>query len=97
MAQHRAGRRVLMVVDEAQNLPPRTIEELRMLSNFSVGGKSLFQSFLVGQPQFKEMLADPSLEQFRQRVIASYRLGPMSADETADYIRHRLQAGRLEE
>ena len=61
-----------------------------MLSNFSVGGQSLFQSFLVGQPQFKEMLADPSLEQFRQRVIASYHLGPMSAEETADYIRHRL-------
>jgi general secretion pathway protein A len=90
MAQHRAGRRVLMVVDEAQNLPPRTIEELRMLSNFTVGGQALFQSFLVGQPQFKEMLADPSLEQFRQRVIASYHLGPMSAEETADYIRHRL-------
>jgi general secretion pathway protein A len=90
-AQHRAGRRVLMVVDEAQNLPPRTIEELRMLSNFTAGGESLFQSFLVGQPQFKEMLADPSLEQFRQRVIASYHLGPMSADETADYIRHRLR------
>ena len=69
----------------------RTIEELRMLSNFSVGGQSLFQSFLVGQPQFKEMLADPSLEQFRQRVIASYHLGPMSAEETADYIRHRLR------
>jgi general secretion pathway protein A len=89
-AQHRAGRRVLMVVDEAQNLPPRTIEELRMLSNFTAGGESLFQSFLVGQPQFKEMLADPSLEQFRQRVIASYHLGPMSEEETADYIRHRL-------
>ena len=61
-----------------------------MLSNFTVGGQALFQSFLVGQPQFKEMLADPSLEQFRQRVIASYHLGPMSANETADYIRHRL-------
>ena len=97
MAQHRAGRRVLMVVDEAQNLPTRTIEELRMLSNFSVGGQSLFQSFLVGQPQFKEMLADPSLEQFRQRVIASYHLGPMSEEETAEYIRHRLHSGRLEE
>jgi putative secretion ATPase (PEP-CTERM system associated) len=91
MAQHRAGRRVLMVVDEAQNLPTRTIEELRMLSNFSAGGQSLFQSFLVGQPQFKEMLADPSLEQFRQRVIASYHLGPMSDEETAEYIRHRLR------
>ena len=62
-----------------------------MLSNFTVGGDSLFQSFLLGQPQFKETLADPALEQFRQRVIASYHLGPMLAEETADYIRHRLR------
>ncbi|UEM20087.1 XrtA-associated ATPase [Skermanella mucosa] len=91
LSQHRAGRRVLLVVDEAQNLPLQTIEELRMLSNFTVEGGSLFQSFLVGQPQFKDVLADPALEQFRQRVIASYHLGPLSEDETADYVRHRLR------
>jgi putative secretion ATPase (PEP-CTERM system associated) len=88
--QHRAGRRVLLVVDEAQNLPLRTIEELRMLSNFNVDGRPLFQSFLLGQPQFKAVVANPNLEQLRQRVIASYHLEPMSADETRDYIEHRL-------
>ncbi len=89
--QHKASRRVLLVVDEAQNLPMRTIEELRMLSNFAVGGQSLFQSFLLGQPQFKTLLADPGLEQLRQRVIASYHLEPMSFEETRHYIEHRLR------
>lgn len=88
--QHKLSRRVLLIVDEAQNLPMRTIEELRMLSNFSVGGQSLFQSFLLGQPQFNALLADPSLEQLRQRVIASYHLEPMTGPETREYIKHRL-------
>jgi putative secretion ATPase (PEP-CTERM system associated) len=89
--QYRAGRRVLLVVDEAQNLPVQTIEELRMLSNFDVQGQPLFQSFLLGQPQFNTMLADPALEQLRQRVIASYSLEPMSAVDTRHYIEHRLK------
>lgn len=88
--QHKLNRRVLLVVDEAQNLPMRTIEELRMLSNFSVGGQSLFQSFLLGQPQFNALLGNPNLEQLRQRVIASYHLEPMTAAETREYIKHRL-------
>jgi len=91
LEQHRAGRRVLLVVDEAQNLPLQTLEELRMLSNFSVDGQPLFQSFLIGQPQFKDLLADPSLEQLRQRVIASHHLEPLTPDETRAYIEHRLQ------
>lgn len=89
--QHKAGRRVLLVVDEAQNLPFHTLEELRMLSNFSIGGQSLFQSFLLGQPQFKTLLADPHLEQLRQRVIASYHLEPITEKETREYILHRLR------
>ena len=88
--QYKQNRRVLLVVDEAQNLPPRTLEELRMLSNFVLDGQSLFQSFLLGQPQFNVLLADPQLEQLRQRVIASYHLEPMSAFETQEYIEHRL-------
>lgn len=88
--QHRARRRVLMVVDEAQNLPRRTLEELRMLSNFTAGGQALFQCFLLGQPQFVDVMMDPDLEQLRQRVIASYHLEPMSATETRQYIEHRL-------
>ncbi|WP_207479366.1 XrtA/PEP-CTERM system-associated ATPase [Arenibaculum pallidiluteum] len=89
--QHRAGKRVLLVIDEAQNLPRRTLEEFRMLSNFNLGGQPLFQSFLLGQPQFNAILADPDLEQLRQRVIASHQLEPMTAAETRAYVEHRLR------
>ncbi|MDX5360544.1 MAG: XrtA-associated ATPase [Alphaproteobacteria bacterium] len=88
--QYHAGRRVLLVVDEAQNLPARTLEELRMLSNFNVNGESLFQIFLVGQPQFLRYLANPDLVQLQQRVIASYKLKPLSPAECHAYIEHRL-------
>src|SRR5207249_6903269 len=91
LRQHRIGRRVLIVIDEAQNLPLPTIEELRMLSNLCLNGRPLVQSFLLGQPQFRSVLNEPELEQVRQRVIASYRLEPMTADETRGYIEHRLR------
>jgi general secretion pathway protein A len=89
--ENKAGRRVLLIVDEAQNLPDKTIEELRMLSNFSVGGQPLFQCFLVGQPQFRDLIAHPNFEQLRQRVIASYHLESLSEEETREYIEHRLR------
>jgi putative secretion ATPase (PEP-CTERM system associated) len=85
------GRRALLVVDEAQNLGRREIEELRMLSNFQFGSRALLQSFLVGQPELRPMLASPSMAQVRQRVIASCHLGAMDADETRRYVEHRLQ------
>ncbi|MEQ8179716.1 MAG: XrtA-associated ATPase [Amphiplicatus sp.] len=88
--QMNRGRRVLLIVDEAQNLPARTIEELRMLSNMDYDGTPLFQVFLIGQPEFRGILAKPDMEQFRQRVIATYHLEPLSADETREYIEHRL-------
>ncbi|MBN9558658.1 MAG: AAA family ATPase [Alphaproteobacteria bacterium] len=88
---YKSGRRALLIVDEAQNLSIETLEELRMLSNFQVGNQAPFQSFLVGQPQFRDIIADPALEQLRQRVIASYHLGPMSRDECGDYLPHRLK------
>lgn len=88
--QMNRGRRVLLIVDEAQNLPVATIEELRMLSNMDYDGTPLFQVFLVGQPEFRTVLAKPEMEQFRQRIIASYHLEPLGAEESADYIRHRL-------
>ncbi len=88
--QMNRGRRVLLIVDEAQNLPVATIEELRMLSNMDYDGTPLFQVFLVGQPEFRAVLARPEMEQFRQRIIASYHLEPLGPEETADYIRHRL-------
>jgi len=88
---HSQGKRALLVVDEAQNLPADSVEELRMLSNFQYGEKSLLQSFLLGQPEFRRTLQSPSMEQLRQRVIASCHLGPIDAAETEAYIVHRLQ------
>jgi general secretion pathway protein A len=85
------GRKALLIVDEAQNLPPRAVEELRMLSNFQIGNRSLVQSFLVGQPELRQMLQDPQMRQLKQRIIASYHLGPMDAEESRNYIGHRLR------
>lgn len=91
-AQHAEGRRVLLIVDEAQNLPLSALEELRMLSNFQIGEQALLQTFLLGQPEFRETLAgSPDLEQLRQRVIATHHLEPMQADEVPAYIVHRLR------
>ncbi|TCO83177.1 putative secretion ATPase (PEP-CTERM system associated) [Plasticicumulans lactativorans] len=87
----REGRRVLLVVDEAQNLPPRSLEELRMLSNFQISEKPLLQSFLLGQEEFRQTLGGPGMEQLRQRVIASCHLNPLSEAETREYIEHRLR------
>lgn len=84
------GKRALLVVDEAQNLSAQTVEELRMLSNFQTNENSLLQTFLLGQPEFRKTLLSPDMEQLRQRVIATYHLGPMDVDETRTYIVHRL-------
>jgi putative secretion ATPase (PEP-CTERM system associated) len=84
------GKRVLLVVDEAQGLPPRAIEELRMLSNFQSGGRSLLQSFLLGQREFRQTMRSKGFEQLRQRVIAAYHLKPLDLPETHEYITHRL-------
>jgi putative secretion ATPase (PEP-CTERM system associated) len=89
-ADLRAGKRTLLIVDEAQNLPVSALEELRMLSNFQVGGRALIQIVLLGQPEFRDKLASPGLEQLRQRVIATHHLDAMGADEVESYIRHRL-------
>ncbi|MFO1435822.1 MAG: XrtA/PEP-CTERM system-associated ATPase [Gammaproteobacteria bacterium] len=85
------GKRVLLVVDEAQNLNRRTIEELRMLSNFQWKGKPLVQSLLLGQREFRTMMRSEGLEQLRQRVLAAYHLQPLNAAETREYIQHRLK------
>lgn len=90
-ARAREGKRVLLIVDEAQNLPPRSLEELRMLSNFQIAGRPLLQCFLLGQEEFRRTLASDGLEQLRQRVIAAYHLTPLSQDETKAYIEHRLR------
>ena len=87
----RQGKRVLLLVDEAQNLPPRSLEELRMLSNFQLGGRVLFQSFLLGQVEFRNTIQAKGLEQLRQRVIAAYHLEPLDEEQTRGYIEHRLK------
>ena len=85
------GKRVLLIVDEAQNLQHHSLEELRMLSNFQYKKNSLLQSFLLGQAEFRDTLRAPNQEQFRQRIIASYHLGPMDKTESKNYIEHRLK------
>lgn len=85
-----AGKRALLVVDEAQNLTPAAVEELRILSNFQLDDHALLQSFLIGQPEFRDIMQSPRMQQLRQRVIASYHLGPLDAGETRGYIEHRL-------
>lgn len=87
----RAGRRCLLVVDEAQNLSVEALEELRMLSNFQLGAHPLLQILLLGQPEFRDFLQNsPRLEQLRQRVIATHHLEAMEPDEVGPYILHRL-------
>ncbi|GER06471.1 hypothetical protein GCM10007972_01750 [Iodidimonas muriae] len=90
-----AGKSVLLIVDEVQNLSAGALEELRMLSNFQNRERPLVQQLLVGQPEFRARLASPACEQIRQRVIASYHLSSLTAAEVPVYIEHRLhQAGR---
>ncbi len=91
MARSRERKRVLLVVDEAQNLPARSLEELRMLSNLQVGEHALLQTFLLGQVQFRQMLDHPDLEQLRQRVIANYHLSALGEDECKNYVESRLR------
>ena len=85
------GRRALLLVDEAQNLPLETIEELRMLSNFQQNGKPLLQSFLLGQEELQPILRAPNMEQFRQRIVASCHLAPLVAEEVVRYIEYRME------
>lgn len=81
---------VVLIIDEAQNLTPSVIEEVRMLSNLETEREKLIQIVLLGQPELRKKLALPKLEQFRQRVVFSYHLDPLSYDEAKEYIKHRL-------
>ena len=89
--QRLAGRMVLLVIDEAQNLTLGALEELRMLSNLETEKSKLLQIVLVGQPNLRDKLIAPELEQLRQRVTVSYHLQPIDADETENYVNHRLR------
>jgi general secretion pathway protein A len=91
ITQTTQGKRCLLIVDEAQNLHPQAVEELRMLSNFQFGDQALLQTFLIGQPEFREILQGPGMLQLRQRVTARCHLGPLDEDDTRAYIEHRLK------
>lgn len=82
---------VVLIIDEAQNLTPSVIEEVRMLSNLETEKEKLIQIILMGQPELKKKLALPKLEQFRQRVVFHYHLDPLNRKEAGEYIRHRLK------
>jgi general secretion pathway protein A len=93
--QRRAGRLTLLVIDEAQNLTLPALEEIRMLSNLETEKSKLIQIVMVGQPELREKLASPRLEQLRQRITVSYHLQPLDAEETARYINHRLNRAAI--
>lgn len=88
---HQQKKRALLLVDEAQNLPLESIEELRMLSNFQIAGKPLLQSFLLGQNELNLIIQSPDMEQFRQRIIASSNLSALSETDAQSYIEYRIQ------
>jgi general secretion pathway protein A len=95
--QHTLGRRVVVIIDEAQNLTRRALEEVRMLSNLETEKSKLMQILLVGQPGFRQTLASPALEQLRQRVTVRFHLDPLSVDDTANYINHRLRLAAIDQ
>jgi len=86
------GKRVILIIDEAQNLGPETLEELRMLTNINSGKDELLQLILVGQPELRQIIERPELRQFAQRVTSTYHLNPLDRATTTEYIRHRLKA-----
>lgn len=88
--EYAAGRHVVLIVDEAQNLGADTLEELRMLTNINAGKDEVLQIILVGQPELRDLIRQPQLRQFAQRVTAVYHLDPMDLSTTRHYIHHRL-------
>jgi type II secretory pathway predicted ATPase ExeA len=90
--EYKRGRRVILIVDEAQNLGVEALEELRMLSNINADKYQFLQIILVGQPQLKDMLRSPQLVQFAQRVSSDFHLKPLNVREVGEYIAYRLKA-----
>lgn len=90
LEQYAAGLSVLLIIDEAQNLSSETLEELRMLTNINSGKDELLQLALLGQPELRDMISQPELRQFAQRVSVSYHLDPMDEATSGEYIRSRL-------
>jgi general secretion pathway protein A len=95
LEERQAGRRFVLIIDEAQNLDPSVLETIRLLSNFETSQSKLLQILLVGQPQLARKLASSSLEQLQQRISMFAKVEPFSTEESARYIAHRLKVGRL--
>src|SRR5215510_1924248 len=92
---HRQGRRTVLIIDEAQDLAPDVLEQVRLLTNLETSTEKLLQIILIGQPELIRLLAQPGLRQVHQRVTARYHLQPLSRAETHAYVRHRMAvAGR---
>ena len=91
LEQARADINVVLIIDEAQDLPPRTLEEVRLLSNLETTQQKLIQIVLSGQPELQRRLALPELRQLRQRITVRFHIKPLATGETAAYIAHRLQ------
>ena len=88
---HAAGRRTVLIIDEAQNLPRDVLEQVRLLTNLETHKEKLLRIMLIGQPELAELLARPDLRQLASRITARYHLMPLSETETGEYIRHRLR------
>jgi general secretion pathway protein A len=91
LRSHAAGQRNVLIIDEAQNLTPHVLEQLRLLTNLETSERKLLQIVLIGQPELRTVLARPELEQLAQRVIARFHLGALSETETRQYVRHRME------
>jgi general secretion pathway protein A len=95
---HAQGRRTILIVDEAQNLAPDVLEEVRLLTNLETSKQKLLQIILIGQPELRDLLARNDLRQLAQRITGRYHLEPLTREETAEYVEHRLRvAGGLAE
>lgn len=94
LEQYALGRNAVIIVDEAQNLEKKTLEEIRLLSNLETEKDKLLQIILVGQPELRQTLADPGLRQLRQRITVNYHISPLNNEEVVEYIRHRLRVAR---
>ncbi|HEX2789327.1 MAG TPA: AAA family ATPase, partial [Steroidobacteraceae bacterium] len=88
---HAQGRRVVLIVDEAQNLAPEVLEHIRLLTNLETETQKLLQIILIGQPELRKLLAREDLRQLAQRITGRYHLDPLSRQETAAYVRHRMR------
>ncbi|MBK9132712.1 MAG: AAA family ATPase [Gammaproteobacteria bacterium] len=90
LREYDLGHRTILIIDEAQNLDIESLEQLRMLSNINAGKDQILQLMLIGQPGLRDMLRQPELEQFAQRIAVDFHLRPLDMQSTSDYIRHRL-------